>query len=278
MKIRLCVLSCSSVLLEECFETALEHATGPIDIFGFYNGPYGSIEGTYSRFRKNPKVGSLSVGFGSENRGVPAGLHALYEDVIKDAIAQPVASGDDILVYVHDDVHILEHGWDKRVEKAFVDHPKVGLAGFGGSTALGGNEIYRVPYEIHQLGRRDFYSNMNGAEVHGIRTTQEMPIVSTDGMSMIVRRRLLDTIGGWSWWPFELVHHAYDYGIACMNRRHGYEARLIPCTIVHKGGLTACGPVHQEMAKKYGGDTAVHTAAHQWVYDNFRDVYPMKVK
>lgn len=300
MRIRLCILSCNPELMHECVETALAHATGPIDVFGFYNGGSGDVDVTYDRFRDLPKVQTLSIGSWAENRGVPAGLHELYKAAkVLSAptsgdesfggssgtvlwqyhrLGGPVEASQDILVHVHDDVNVVEHGWDQRVARAFTDFPKVGMVSFGGSTALGGNEIYKVPYEIHQLGRRDFYSNMNGAEVHGVRTTQDRPIVSTDGMSIVLRRSLLDKIQGWSWIPPHIVHHAYDYAISCMNRRHGFEARLVPVAIHHKGGLTAGTDVHKNMAAKYGGDTAVHAAAHRWVYDNFRDCYPLRLR
>lgn len=283
MRIRLCILSCAPDLMHECVETALEHAAGKVDVFGFYNGggdfAVSPSLDSYTRLRKHPKAGVVFVGGWQENKGVPAGLHALYESVVRNnAMEGEVPAHEDILVMVHDDVNIIEHGWDHRVARAFIDYPNVGMVSFGGSTALGGDEIYKVPYEIHQLGRRDFYSNMNGAEVHGVRTTEDRAIVSTDGMSIVLRRSLLDAIGGWSWIPPEIVHHAYDYAISCMNRRHGFEARLVPVAIHHKGGLTAGTDVHKNMAAKYGGDTQVHADAHRWVYDNFRDIYPMRLR
>lgn len=279
MRLSLCVPTANPKLFASAVRHALGNATGPVDIVGFGNGckldrwVLNEVDPGGPLAAPDPLPFWYFFDRSDGNIGVPAALHRIW------TLARGLQSDscEHILAYIHDDLEIHEKGWDKRVIAAFERDPKIGLVGFGGATALGGDEIYKAPYEIHQLGRRDFYSNMNGAEVHGHRTTEERPIVFTDGMSMIVRRSLLDAIGGWSWWPFELVHHAYDYGIACMARRHGYKAWLVPCAIHHIGGQTAMMPVHQDMAKRYGGDNVVHAAAHRFVYETFRDVYPLRL-
>jgi GT2 family glycosyltransferase len=209
----------------------------------------------------------------SENRGVPAALHELW------TMSHQIPGDDDaVLCYIHDDLRILETEWDERVLRAFDRDPKIGLATFGGSTGIGVSYIYQQPYNCGQLGRSDFYSNMNGAEVHGVRTTEERPVVWGDGQSMIVRRSMLDKVEGWSWYPFDAVHHGYDYAIACMTRRLGYTGWLVPCAIEHRGGLTACSAIYQtELSPKYGGDAAVHDRAHRFVYEEFRDVLPLRL-
>lgn len=273
MRLSLCVISANQALFANAIKYAHAFATGSFDVFAFGNGVKLEVptqEGTTCGY---PRVESFQIGTTEANIGVPAALHAIWMM----ATQQDRHAGEDhVLAYIHDDVEILENGWDERVLRAFSD-PHVGLVGFGGATGLGGQEIYKVAYEIHQLGRRDFYSNMVDAEVHGKRQTSEMPIVFTDGFSMFLRRSLLDKIDGWSWWPFHLVHHAYDYGIACMARRHGYSAMLAPCAVRHIGGQTAMMAVHQDMAKQHGGDTQVHKDSHRFVYETFRDVLPLRL-
>jgi GT2 family glycosyltransferase len=268
MHLSLAIVSCNQELFDCAVDHARRHAKGKVRIYGFGNG----IE-----LRAHKPEDEIIVRSVPENIGVPAAMHELWTMACAYAPA-PFPPEQQIVGYIHDDVDITEDGWDERVLRCFEGHPACGLVGFGGATALGDPGIYKKPYEIHQLGRRNFYSNMVGAELHGERRTREMPIVFTDGYSMIVRRSLLDQIQGWSWWPFELIHHAYDYGMACQARRHGYEAWLVPCSVNHKGGMTATRAVHQDAAKKFGGDNAVHAAAHKWVYETFRDIYPMKVE
>jgi GT2 family glycosyltransferase len=272
VKLHLCIVSATPELFWDAARHAVENARGQVSIFGFGNGCELSWDDAVDLWEDRP--GLMGYTESAEvNHGVPHALHRLWASVREHA-----SGPEDVLCYIHDDLRILEPGWDTRVLNAFRHDPRCGLAGFGGATALGGDEIYKRPYEVHQLGRRDFFSNMVGAEHHGKRVTTEMPIVFTDGQSMIVKRELLDKIDGWSWWPFHLVHHAYDYGIACMARRHGYSAWLVPCHVEHRGGLTACGPKYHELAAKHGGDAAVHAASHRFVYDTFRDVLPLRLK
>lgn len=265
MNINLCIVSANQELFLDAAVHALSRATGAVTLLGVGNGC--KLE--------PPALGKAHVRNFLKNEGVPRALHELWKMAVAEVGGE---SPQEILVYIHDDFRILERGWDERVRRVFEKDKRCGLAGFGGSTGLGGDEIYKIPYEIHQLGRRDFWSNMHGAEHHGRRTTEERPIVFTDGQSMIVRRDLLDKVDGWSWWPFELVHHAYDYGIACMARRHGYTAWLVPCEVEHRGGLTATGAVYHALAAEHGGDAEVHAASHRFVYKYFRDVLPLRLR
>lgn len=270
----LCIVSCTPSMFANAASRTLAVASSPVGLLAVGNGceldtsslPQDKI--AVSRVRNLP-----------ENVGVVAALHQIWE------MSRDVSAPDDVLAYVHDDFWVEERGWDARVASVFARDPRCGLAGFGGSVGLGGDEIYKRPYNSHQLGRRGpngdgfegFYSNMNGAEVHGVRTTEERQIVFTDGMSMLVKRELLDKVGGWSWWPFELIHHAYDMGIACVARRHGYTAWLVPCAVHHESLQTASQPVYKDLADKYGGDAAVHDKSHRFVYETFRDVLPLRL-
>jgi hypothetical protein len=262
------MISCTPSMFLNAASRTLAMVSEPIGLLALGNGCVLDFE----TLPKGDNIKVSRVRNLSENVGVVRGLHQLWE------MSQDVSSPDDVLAILHDDFWVEELGWDKRVQGVFDRDPRCGLAGFGGSTALGGDEIYKKPYEVHQLGRRNFFSNMNGAEHHGKRVTEEMPIVFTDGQSMIFRKRLLDDMGGWSWWPDDCVHHAYDYAAACMARRHGYTAWLVPCAVHHENFQTASQPVYKDLADKYGGDAAVHDRSHRFVYEEFRDVLPLRLR
>ncbi|MBI3513558.1 MAG: hypothetical protein HY060_05760 [Proteobacteria bacterium] len=53
-----------------------------------------------------------------------AGLPALYNRAIRDAAAKPA-----VLVFVHDDVHLIDYYWPDRLYAALIDFPIVGLVG-----------------------------------------------------------------------------------------------------------------------------------------------------
>jgi len=263
-------------LFRESVGLALENADNPVQLIGVGNGCFASTHGL-----PKEKLADRSIVTGEQNnRGIPWALHELYEA----ACARPDASDSDVLVYIHDDFLIQEKGWDTRVLAAFQHDERLGLAGFGGSTGLGRPGLYKAPYAWQQVCRTDFWSNMRDAETHGQRTTTERPIVYTDGQSMLVRRALLDQVNGWSWWPFTIVHHGYDYGLACMARRHGWNGLLIPIACEHKtnanggiGAVTRDSEIYAQLANSFGGDNEVFARAHRFVYDNFRDVLPLRL-
>ena len=187
-------------------------------------------------------------------------------------------STDPIIAYLHTDVEIYEQDWDKRVLAEFED-PTVGLVGFGGAKGLGVPDLYRRPYELRQLARQEFYSNMRDAEAHGERFAGSMEVAILDGFCLIVRRALLDKCGGWQpeEWP---PHHVYDMYIAAQTKRHGYRARMVGVDCRHRGGETATSGKYLDWATttKWGSDQAMHTQGHRLFYDRFRDVLPWRCK
>ena len=180
----------------------------------------------------------------------------------------------DILAFIHDDVICREEGWDLRVLKEFED-PRVGVVGFGGALLHGSADIYQRPYELQQLGRALYMSNVDDADVHGDRFTGSREVAVLDGFSLIVRRELLDRCGGWQpdKWP---SHHVYDYRICCEAHRYGYSVRCVGIRCHHQGGRTATRADYQEWAKttKWTSDVEMHTQGHRMLYDEYRDVLP----
>ena len=173
----------------------------------------------------------------------------------------------DILGYCHDDLVITEKGWDTRVLKEFED-PTVGVVGFGGSWGHGDPHMYHKPYENVLLARRGFMSNMRDAEVNGSRFTGQRDVASLDGFSIFVRREVLEKAGGW---PLDtpVGYFCYDYWICCMAHRLGYKVRLVGVACDHLNGKsTGLNPNLK----------ADFTAAHRYIYDNFKDVLPWEVK
>lgn len=174
----------------------------------------------------------------------------------------------EILAFLHDDVICREANWDERVLKEFND-PTVGIVGFGGALQHGDSNIYKTPYRLQQLGRSGYLSNVDDAEVHGQRFTGSCDVAVLDGFALIVRRELLDKIGGFKiLMDGKIDFIGYDYMLCGLAHRLGYRVRLIGVRCHHKGGGTSVGMKVDRQAE--------YDYSHRWIYDNLRDVLPWR--
>lgn len=244
---------------------ALVHANGvPIDLssadFGEVVGAYRGLYQTYS----------------PRNLGVVPALSDLWK------LFQAISSPDDIIAYTHDDVLIQEASWDTQLVEFFGQHPQVGLVGFHGARGLGQPDLYKIPFnfpathsDIFQLARLDCISNMRDAHIHGRRYTEPARVATIDGFSMFCRRVFLEQIRGWDWWPKGIVHHSYDNALACMAARYGWETWMYPIACHHNGGVTSTSV---DFLGEFGeSEGEIHARSHVFLYNNFKDVLPLRV-
>ena len=176
-------------------------------------------------------------------------------------------SQEPILGFIHDDCVCMERGWDERVLREF-DDPHVGLVGFGGALGFCDPELYRKPYELPQLARHHFRSNLREAEVHGERFTGECDVVILDGFALFVRRQLLEETGGW---PIDtpISYYMYDAFICCEAMRHHWKIRLVG---------VACDHLERRSAGMGQDGQFDYEGSHWWIYLHYRDVLPAEVK
>jgi hypothetical protein len=170
----------------------------------------------------------------------------------------------DIIFYGHDDLLIFENGWDRRVLKEFED-PTVGMVGFGAGLGFGSKDLYKTPYQLPQLGRNRFRSNLVNAEDHGERFTGECDAACVDGFAMFIRRSILEKINGFPLGT-PVSYFCYDMALSAEVRRQGYRTRLVGVSCNHLSGKTA------SMVQLKDD----HAAAHLWLYENYKDVLPFE--
>lgn len=185
--------------------------------------------------------------------------------------------GAHAVLCLHDDVLIDEEGWDARL--LHLQQRGARFAGFGGGTTLGAEDIYRTPYAPQQLTRGGFMSNMRSAEVHGVRTTLEQDAVVFDGFSQYGTEDWFPQ--AWAWLAASgIQHHAYDAALGCFARRAACMGHLLPIACEHLGGQTAVGSQEYNrwaLTQHPQGDQGFWEAAHQIVYEEFRDVLPIRI-
>lgn len=213
----------------------MDAATEPIQLRTYYNTP-------------------------EDNVGVVKAYEWLYQN-----------STEDILVFAHDDVEVYERGWNERIRKVFENDDKVALCGFGGARHHGTSDLYKRPYRVNQLVRREYLSNVKDAETHGKRFTGEIQVGVLDGFVLCIRRRFLDLIAGFR---FLMVHGVdfigYDYVICALARRKEFTIKVIGVQCHHYGGGTSV-KLNVDRQSEYD-------RFHRWYYDEFRDVMPVTTK
>ncbi len=208
-----------------------------------------------------------------ENVGLVPAYQALYEDGIRGAEVLTNANTE-IIAFSHDDWEPHE-SWAERIEGEFAD-PKVAIVGMGGAKGIGLNDIYKRPYQIHQLQRIDYRSNQTDWEIHGALETGACDVAVVDGFFMAVRTSFLDQVKGWSWFPHRF--HMYDVALCLMAHRHGWKVRMVGCSVTHHGGGTSTTADYVQDCRDRG--TSVereHTEPHLFVYSEFMDVLPLRV-
>jgi hypothetical protein len=173
----------------------------------------------------------------------------------------------DIIGYVHDDVLCEEEGWQERVRAEFEDQ-WVMLVGFAGGIGHGHERMYEVPFTPASMGRIGFCSNLRDAEVHGERFTGSKEGVILDGLAVFVRRESLLEIGGW---PIDtpVSYFMYLEWLCCMARRHGQRIRIVGVACQHLGGRST--GLNPNLNPDFD-------AEHRYLYTNFRDVLPGRLR
>ena len=199
-----------------------------------------------------------------ENVGVTEAYHRIY-------LAQR-----EILCYLHTDVTIHERGWDRRLAQEFSD-PKVAIVGMGGALGIGTPDLYRKPYRIEQLARQQYFSNQSDWQIHGQREEDSRDVAVVDGFCMAIRRSFLDQIGGWKWFPF--AFHMYDVAMCLQAIRHGWKVRMVGVNVTHHGGGASTTPEYKRWCEEHGTTLErEHYEPHRWVYDQFGDCLPWRVR
>lgn len=257
MRILLAIPSMGKGPLNQCLDQATSTVDEWSEILVWANGTHLNFEDAY---------GTLTVGGSEKNIGVTPALHKLYEM----ALASKVED-DDWVLFLHDDTIILEQWWSGKVEKWLSERPNAVLFGFGGARGLGDPDIYQKPYELIQLARRDFISNMKNAELHGRRVTEPTRVATLDLFSIGAKVSFLKELGGWNWWPE--VHHSMDNAICLEAKRRGGEVWMFPIECDHLGGQTS---TKTDFQKDFGeAEGRIHARGHEILYERYRDVLPV---
>ena len=183
---------------------------------------------------------------------------------------------DPFAVFMHNDVEIHDDSWVEQVTAEFLD-PRVAIVGFGGAIGIGTTEIYKRPYDIWQLQRIGYRSNQSDWQTHGSHESGSCDVAVVDGFIMAIRGEFLRKISGWTWFPFEF--HCYDTALCLMAARYGWKVRMIGIKCTHRGGGASITPAYQKRCEsRKTTPEREHREPHIWMYNEFRDLLPLRIK
>lgn len=130
---------------------------------------------------------------------------------------------------MHNDVEILEAGWDARVLEAFDADPRLGLIGFCGS------------HKIDAAGGRGDgtvcnFRGVRGQPQPGRRITDLSPALVLDSLFMLFRREAIRDLGLTGDLP---LAHFVDKAWPIRLVQAGWHVAVLGIEIEHHGGVTA---------------------------------------
>jgi hypothetical protein len=193
------------------------------------------------------------------------------------------------VAFLHNDVLVLEKGWDAKVDK--YAHDIIGIIGFAGSIGLGSADIYKAPFRNEQLVRIGFHWNFNSLDLrtyvnnlgppycneswlrcHGACLISEwLQIASVDGLAIIANRKLLDAGG----FDEEYLFHGFDDDMCMKSIDMGMHNMIINVGYFHGG----CGgnDGHVQMLKIHNKEEAqLHDDACLRLYNKWRHLLPIR--
>jgi len=191
------------------------------------------------------------------------------------------ATDSEFVFFSHNDVEMLEWGWDERMSAILSLLKKPGVCGMFGAKGIGTPDIYKAPYKFTQLMRwhcvtvRAMYEGDPNAS--RILNGNYEQIAVLDGFSMIVSRRMFgEALGGRFDHERYPVHHCYDQDICLDSHFGGFKNYVIDVNCKHHGGATS---THEKWAEEMGTtDHKIHRDAHKVMYQKFLGRLPVGVK
>lgn len=161
------------------------------------------------------------------------------------------------IMYLHNDLLILDQHFDSTINSLLSSIPHVGVAGFGGGNAA----------DCQVGSRSGFTSNMINAEIFGTRMQQlYAPSVVLDGMCLIIRKDLIVQNDGIAKeYP---IHHFYDMDTCLEAIYRGYKVITIGISIHHVGSKTSSRSDYTQWLGQLGHNEMTLYGQNQQIFTN----------
>lgn len=213
-------------LTRACLES-LRPTTLPFELVLVDNG---SSDGTADFCRSFPYPFPLRYHRNEDNLGLIRALNQGWR-----------LASEEFVCFLHNDTEMRDPRWLERLLAPLERGPEVGLTGLYGAG--------RVRRDGRYVGRTIVHCLADAPRIRGA----EAEVAALDGVCLCLRRRLLESIGG-----FDEAYgffHGYDRDLSFAVREAGGRLVVVNAPFVHHGGgtrsrLGADGPPADDLARR----------------------------
>lgn len=146
----------------------------------------------------------------------------------------------DYIMVMHNDVIIMEPGWLRKITSVMDSDPSIGVAGLAGRKEIFRTGCVNEDSLKHNLQNEDLNEPME-EDVSGVAVI--------DGLCFMMRRALLDKIGGLDE-EFGYMH-CYDLDLSLQSINAGFRNVVVKVAAMHigNGGMTRKMREYRELVK-----------------------------
>lgn len=173
---------------------------------------------------------------------------------------------DPLIGLIHNDMVLYEKGWNERMERAFLEDPKLGLVGLCGSNEIdelggrgGGTMCYFRGADV-QIGNTTIKAQDQaaGRRMYGVEAACVL-----DSLFMMFRREAIPLlVHSDAEWNELTLAHFYDRIWPCRVIEAGYHVAVMGVECDHLGGMTTTAN------QRYRDDCVKWLAGHGFDTDN----------
>ncbi len=135
----------------------------------------------------------------------------------------------DYVAVIHTDVLILESGWLEKIISVMKKDPRIGLAGLAGR-----KEIYNTGC----VNEESLKHSLQDDDLNDPMTEDVAEVAVLDGLCFVMRRELIDKIGGLD--ETYGYMHCYDLDLSMQSMAAGFKNVVVKVSALHlaNGGMT----------------------------------------
>jgi len=192
---------------------------------------------TYETFIKNSikKYGGRAMEMNNEDPNIPESIFVKYKTAM-DVLVSSDLNDDDIFVFVHEDVGIVDEFFNEKVKTIFDSRKDVGIVGIAGTSVLEQNGAW---WHTNQENLRGHLVQGNGTDSKGSYLKKGKvgffdDVVAVDGCILITTGKMIRDVFKLDMELFKECNDFYDIEMCMQVLEAGYKVAVADIFIFHR--------------------------------------------